>query len=129
MAFSMSAPCQLAAMTTPTWLRRGGVEGGRLTSETAQPELFDIIDLVWKLVVVLDDVDVVGAGKQAGKAPLMRVPERSGDDVCRLVRAGVREQVRAWVSGILFCIRIFRLFRINRSLSRMMRRNDSGRTS
>jgi hypothetical protein len=53
------------------------VEGWQLpTSKTAETELVDLVDLVGELAVVLDYIDVVGAGQQAGKGRVAGIPER-----------------------------------------------------
>lgn len=43
-------------------------------AEAVKLELVDLIQGVWVLPVVLDDIDVVGDGQQAGERGSLRVP-------------------------------------------------------
>lgn len=46
------------------------------TSETAQTELVYLIKGIWILPIILDDVDVVRGGQEAGKCGGTGIPER-----------------------------------------------------
>lgn len=50
------------------------------TSQAAQAKLVNLVNLFRKLPVILDDVDIVGAGQQSSKSRVARVPERGRDD-------------------------------------------------
>lgn len=66
MAFSMSSSRQLFG---PVMRTLGG-----FTSQAAEAELLELVDLVRELAVVLDDVDVIGRREQTSEARGVRVP-------------------------------------------------------
>ena len=104
------------------------------TSQATQTKLVDLLEGIWILPVVLDDVDVVGGGQEARKGRRLGVPQRSGDDAWTLSVAGLfsclvlssllgssRLGLHARLDGP-FWVRMFRLFCTRRAVSRMIRR-------
>lgn len=112
---------RLLDFCTCQWGCGGRGEGRRGTSQAAQAELVDPLEGIRVLPVVLDDVDVVGGGQQAGKGGRLGVPQRRGDDAWRLSVAVGRRRLVVQRNGP-FWMRMFRLFCTRRAVSRMIRR-------
>lgn len=66
MAFSMSG------LVSSIHIARSALR----TAKATQPELVQLVHFIGKLAVVLNDIDVVGSGQQAGKRRGARIPQR-----------------------------------------------------
>lgn len=54
----------------------------KLTTQATEAEVVYLAQLIGELAVVLDDIDVVGAGQKTGELVESRVPEGGRDNVC-----------------------------------------------
>lgn len=90
-AFSISAQRHQLEPARPRFQPRGPRPH---TSELAQSEPVDLVDLIGIQAIVLDDIDVVGAGQQPRKRRVARIPERRRDDAYH--QSALHDLEQAW---------------------------------
>ena len=71
------------------------------TAETVETEHLNLVQCIGVGPVILDDVDVVGCGKQSSEGGSLRVPQRGGDNACRTSASQTSQSDRTRIMSIV----------------------------